>query len=84
MQVNFQPAAWDDFLYWERTNKKLYKRILALIKAIQRQPFDGIGKPEALKADLSGFWSRRIDHEHRLVYTVENNRITIIQCRGHY
>lgn len=84
MQISFQPQAWDDFLYWQRTDKKLFKRLTALIKDIQRHPFEGIGKPEPLKGDLSGYWSRRIDKEHRLIYAVDTDMITLIQCRGHY
>ena len=84
MQISFRPSAWDDLLYWQRTDKKQFKRITALIADIQRGPFSGIGKPEPLKGNLSGFWSRRVDGEHRLVYAVRNEQIEIIQCRGHY
>lgn len=84
MQISFQPQAWEDFLYWQRTDKKRFKRISVLIKDVQRHPFKGLGKPEPLKGDLSGYWSRRIDKEHRLVYAVEAETITLIQCRGHY
>lgn len=76
--------AWEDYLYWQLNDKKTLKRINQLIKDICRNPFDGIGKPEALKGNLSGFWSRRIDGEHRIVYAVETNSIIIIACRGHY
>lgn len=76
--------AWEDYLYWQLNDKKTLKRINQLIKDICRNPFDGIGKPEALKGNLSGFWSRRIDGEHRIVYAVETDSIIIIACRGHY
>ena len=84
MRISFQPEAWEDLLYWQRTDKRQFKRITALIKDVQRSPFEGIGKPEPLKGDLSGYWSRRIDREHRLVYAVQEGAIDIIQCRGHY
>lgn len=76
--------AWEDYLYWQLNDKKTLKRINQLIKDICRNPFDGIGKPEALKGNLSGFWSRRIDGEYRIVYAVETDSIIIIACRGHY
>lgn len=76
--------AWEDYLYWQKENKKNLKRINALIKDISRNPFEGIGKPEPLKGNLSGLWSRRIDGEHRLVYTVNDNAVIILSCRGHY
>ena len=77
-------AAWDDYLYWQEQDKKTLKRINKLIAEIKRSPFEGIGKPEALQETLSGFWSRRIDESHRLVYAVEELRITVISCRYHY
>ena len=77
-------AAWDDYLYWQEQDKKTLKRINKLLTEIKRSPFEGIGKPEALKETLSGFWSRRIDESHRLVYAVDDIRITIISCRYHY
>ena len=77
-------AAWSDCVYWQTQDKKTLKRINRLIKDTMRSPFDGIGKPEPLKENLSGFWSRRIDETNRLVYAVEQNRITIISCRYHY
>ncbi len=80
----FSENAWEDYLYWQKVDKKVTKKINALIKDIRRNPFDGIGKPEALKYDLAGFWSRRIDHEHRLVYQVVNNELLIYSCRYHY
>ncbi len=76
--------AWDDYLYWQEIDKKMLKRINALIKDIQRQPFAGLGDPEPLKHNWSGYWSRRIDREHRLVYRVENETIFVVQCRYHY
>ena len=77
-------AAWDDYLYWQEQDKKTLKRINKLIAEIKRSPFEGIGKPEALRETLSGFWSRRIDESHRLVYAVDEIRITVISCRYHY
>ena len=77
-------AAWSDYVYWQTRDKKTLKRINRLIKDTMRGPFDGIGKPEPLKENLSGFWSRRIDETHRLVYAVEENRMTIISCRYYY
>lgn len=76
--------AWEDYLYWQTQDKKVMKRINQLVKDISRSPFEGIGKPEPLKGNLAGFWSRRIDEEHRLVYAVEDNAVLIISCRGHY
>ena len=77
-------AAWDDYTYWQGQDKKTLKRINSLIKDALRQPFDGIGKPEPLKENLSGFWSRRIDDTHRLVYCVEGESLVVIACRYHY
>ena len=76
--------AWEDYLYWQDQDKKILKRINKLIKDIERNGHNGIGKPEALKHDLSGFWSRRIDEVNRLVYRIENEQIEIAQCRTHY
>ena len=76
--------AWEDYLYWQQLDKKMVKRINQLIKEICRSPFEGVGKPEPLKGNLTGFWSRRINEEHRLVYVVKNNKAVIISCRGHY
>ncbi|WAR43658.1 Txe/YoeB family addiction module toxin [Methylomonas rapida] len=76
--------AWDDYLYWQATDKKVLKRINTLIEDIKRQPFTGIGDPELLKHNWSGYWSRRIDREHRLVYKADATTITIVQCRYHY
>ncbi len=76
--------AWDDYLYWQVTDKKTVKRINNLLQDINRQLFTGIGDPEPLKHNWSGYWSRRIDREHRLVYKAEATVITIVQCRYHY
>ena len=76
--------AWEDYEYWQTQDKKTIKRINMLLKDIERGSFDGIGKPEPLKGELSGFWSRRIDEENRLVYVVEEKVIILISCRGHY
>lgn len=87
MQINeikWDLDAWDDYLYWQTNDKKNLKRINQLVKDIRRNPFDGIGKPESLKENLSVFWSRRIDEEHRLIYAVKNGTVLIISCRGHY
>lgn len=84
MRLIFSEHAWDDYLHWQRVDKKLLKRINSLIKDIQRSPFDGIGKPEPLKHALSGYWSRRINDEHRVVYKVEEDSLFIAQLRHHY
>ena len=84
MKLIFAEKGWEDYLYWQRTDKKTLKRINALIKDIKRNPFVGIGDPEPLKYDWSGFWSRRITKEHRIVYAVEKDSILIAQCRFHY
>ncbi len=76
--------AWEDYLYWQDIDKKMFKRINTLIKDIQRQPFAGLGDPEPLKHNWSGYWSRRIDREHRLVYRVDGEMIVVVQCRYHY
>jgi toxin YoeB len=76
--------AWEDYLYWQTQDKKTLKRIHSLIKDIERQPFDGIGKPEPLKGDLTGFWSRRIDDINRLVYRIRDGNLEIVSCKGHY
>lgn len=77
-------AAWDDYIYWQGQDKKTLKRINKLITDVKRSPLEGIGKPEALKENLTGFWSRRIDDTNRLVYAVDDKIITIITCRYHY
>ena len=84
MNVTFTPTAFDDLRYWLKTDKKLADRILALLEETRRTPFDGSGKPEPLRFQLAGCWSRRIDREHRLVYQVEENEIVVIACRYHY
>ena len=84
MLITFTENAWEDYVYWQSIDKKIIKRINKLIKEIQRIPFEGTGKPEPLKYDLAGYWSRRIDQEHRLLYQVEENAIIIITCRFHY
>jgi toxin YoeB len=77
-------TSWDDYLYWQKQDKKLLKKINDLIKDIERKPFEGLGKPEPLKNNLSGWWSRRIDDTHRIVYRIENGNLEIAQCREHY
>jgi toxin YoeB len=84
MNKNWFDKAWDDYLYWQSQDKKTLKRVNQLIKDAERDPFSGIGKPEPLKGDLSGFWSRRIDDTNRLVYRVNGNLLEILSCRGHY
>ncbi|MEQ9422896.1 MAG: Txe/YoeB family addiction module toxin [Cyclobacteriaceae bacterium] len=84
MEIIFLDQAWEDYLYWQSSDKKILKKINSLIKGVIRNPFDGIGSPEPLKHHLSGYWSRRITLEHRLVYRVGKNQIRIIQCRYHY
>jgi len=76
--------AWSDYIYWQGQDKKTLKRINQLIENVKRLPFEGIGKPEPLKENLSGFWSRRIDDTHRLIYVITKSHITIIACRYHY
>jgi len=84
MEIVWQKNAWEDYLYWQKNDKQKLKRINELIKDCQRNKFEGIGKPEPLKENLAGLWSRRIDNEHRFVYKIEENRLPIIQCRYHY
>lgn len=84
MVIIFTENAWQDYEYWQKIDKKLVKKINRLIKEIKRLPFDGIGKPEPLKYDLAGYWSRRIDQEHRLIYQVTDNELKIYACRYHY
>jgi toxin YoeB len=83
-RVLFTPDAWDDYICWQGQDRKTLKRINQLIRETQRTPFDGIGKPEPLKANLAGFWSRRIDDTNRLVYEADDYQINIISCRYHY
>jgi toxin YoeB len=84
MKYIFVDESWEDYLYWQQTNKKITDKINALIKDISRTPFSGLGKPEPLKYKYKGFWSRRIDGEHRLIYQVKGDEIQIAKCRFHY
>lgn len=84
MKLIFSEHAWDDYLYWQKTDRKMPKRFNRLIQEIQRTPFEGIGKPEPLRHALTGYWSRRIDSAHRIVYKVEGDAILIAQVRHHY
>ena len=84
MKYVFVEESWEDYLYWQKTDKQKIKRINELLKDIARHPFEGMGKPEPLKFKYSGFWSRRIDEEHRLIYRVSNDEIHIAKCRYHY
>ena len=84
MELIFLTLAWEDYLYWQKTDKAVLRKINELIKQCQPTPFEGIGKPEPLKGDLSGWWSRRINHEHRLVYGSSKEKLFILQCRRHY
>ena len=82
--LSFSENAWEDYLYWQMQDKKTLRKINQLLQDIQRNGYDGIGKPEPLKGELSGLWSRRIDDKNRLVYMVTDNLIFILQCKGHY
>ena len=82
--LTFDSKGWDDYLYWQTQDKKTLKRINMLLKDIERGNFDGIGKPEPLKGDMSGFWSRRIDDVNRLVYRISGDVMEIVSCKGHY
>lgn len=84
LNVLFLPEGWEDYLYWQTQDRKTLRRINTLIKDIQRSPFDGIGKPEPLKGNYQGWWSRRIDEMNRVVYKAEAKQIVIAQCRTHY
>jgi len=84
VKIIFHPNGWDDYIYWQQNQQKMLKKINKLIKEIMRNSFEGTGKPEPLKFDLSGFWSRRIYQEHRIVYRVEKNDLHILACRYHY
>jgi toxin YoeB len=84
VRIIFHEQAWDDYLYWQKQDRKLLARLNSLIKECTRTPFDGTGKPEPLKGQLSGWWSRRLNREHRLVYKVEEDQLLIAQCRYHY
>jgi toxin YoeB len=84
LKLVFDERAWDDYLYWQQTDPKLLARLNTIIRECQRIPSAGIGKPEPLRGLLSGWWSRRLTHEHRLVYRVSEDRLLIAQCRYHY
>jgi len=84
MKITFSKNSWEDYVSWQKEDKIILKRINQLIKDIQRTPFQGMGNPEPLKYDLSGFWSRRIDREHRLIYQVFDQEILIYSCKYHY
>ena len=84
MILTWSSSSWNDYMYWQKVDSKRVKRINTLIKTYMRTPFEGIGKPERLSGDLQGYWSRRIDSEHRLVYKHENNELFIAACRYHY
>ena len=84
MRIVFADQGWEDFTYWVEHDRKIAARIVRLIEEIERQPFEGLGKPEPLRHDMAGFWSRRITDEHRLVYAVEKNKLLIAQARYHY
>jgi len=84
MKILWADAAWEDYLWWHKTNDKVFQRINRLIENIQQTPFTGLGKPEPLKHELSGYWSRRITDEHRLVYKINDDCVVIAQCRYHY
>lgn len=84
MKVAFMSKGWEDYLHWQATDKQVIKKLNSLIKDCQRSPFEGIGQPEALKHEFSGWWSRRITDEHRLVYRLVEDRLEIAQCRHHY
>ncbi len=84
MNLSWAKTAWDDYLYWQETDKKNLQRINKLIRDIKRNPFEGLGRPEPLKHSWSEYWSRRINREHRLAYKVKKNTVFIAQCRYHY
>lgn len=84
MKIAFSDQGWEDYLFWQETDRRMLRRINQLIRDIQRSPFQGIGKPEPLRHQLAGFWSRRIDEEHRLVYWITEAAVEIASCRHHY
>ena len=84
MRYVFVAESWEDYVYWQETDKKMVRRINELLKDISRDPFSGMGKPEPLKYKYKGFWSRRINEEHRLIYQVRENEVLIAKCRYHY
>jgi len=84
LSVTFRPAAWDDVLFWALNDTKVLGKVFVLLDHIRKDPFQGLGKPEPLKNNLSGWWSRRITGEHRLVYRIQDDLIVVLQCRNHY
>ncbi|MEO7215974.1 Txe/YoeB family addiction module toxin [Mucilaginibacter sp.] len=84
MKIVFLDQAWEDYLYWQNTDKAVLKKINSLVKEIERAPFEGSGKPDPLRHNLAGWWSRRINLEHRIVYQIDGGAIVILQCRYHY
>jgi toxin YoeB len=84
MRILFVEESWEDYLYWQKQDKKILKKINDLIKSIAREPFEGIGKPEPLKYQYKGYWSRRITDEHRLIYKIDGDKLIIAKCRYHY
>ena len=84
MRLIWSEKSWEDYLYWQSDDKKILKKINSLIKDITREPFEGLGKPEPLRYELTGCWSRRITDEHRIVYEVKDQNISIVSCRFHY
>ena len=84
MNLIWSEKSWEDYLYWQKTDKRMVTKINELLKAIKREPFDGIGKPEPLRHELAGCWSRRVNAEHRLVYRVSEYAISVVSCRYHY
>ena len=84
MKYVFVDESWEDYLFWQKTDKKILNKINTLLKDISRNPYSGLGKPESLKYKYQGFWSRKIDNEHRLIYQVRNDEILIAKCRFHY
>ena len=84
MKLQWYEEAWEEYVYWQTQDKKTLKKLNELIKDIQRNPFDGIGKPEQLSGNLRGYWSRRIDSQNRIIYKVENDQLIIVSCKTHY
>ena len=84
MRLIFADQAWEDYLYWQRTDRKILEKINHLLQEIRREPFRGIGKPEPLRHDFAGYWSRRINDEHRIVYKIQNDSVLLAQLRFHY
>jgi toxin YoeB len=84
VKILFSERAWEDYLYWQQTDKKMLNRVNNLLKDIKRNPYNGIGKPEPLKHGLSGYWSRRIDDEHRILYKIDDDTLLLAQIRYHY